>query len=104
MARYEHITETFTGFAEKGVLAETVANGVIQEAQDYISSKATVGSHLADQLLLPMALAGGGSFVTTEWSQHAETNAEVIRRFLDVDIQAEKLAGGEVNVRVAEVT
>lgn len=97
---YEHITETFTGFAEKGVPAETVANGVIEEAQGYISSEATVGSHLADQVLLPMALAGGGSFVTTDWSQHAETNADVIRQFVDVEIQIEKMAGGTMGVRL----
>lgn len=97
---YEYVTETFTGFAEKGVPAEAVAIGVIQEAQDYISSEATVGSHLADQVLLPMALAGGGFFVTTDWSQHAETNAEVIRQFLDVEIQVEKMAGGTMSVRL----
>ena len=48
------------------------------------TSNAAVGEHLADQLLLPMALCGGGSFTTTHISQHAETNMDVIARFLPV--------------------
>ena len=40
-----------------------------------------VGEHLADQLLLPMWLAGGGSFVTGTVSAHLATNAALINRF-----------------------
>jgi RNA 3'-terminal phosphate cyclase (ATP) len=46
-----------------------------------------VGEHLADQLLVPMALAGAGAFVSLPPTQHALTNAEVIRKFLDVRIE-----------------
>ncbi len=42
--------------------------------------------HLADQLLIPMVLAGGGSFRTTRPSLHTTTNAEVIQLFLPVPI------------------
>lgn len=38
------------------------------------------------QRVLP-ALAGGGSFRTVAPTQHTLTNADVIRRFLDVDIR-----------------
>jgi len=34
--------------------------------------------------MLPMALAGGGSFTVEKVSQHAMTNADVISRFLPV--------------------
>jgi RNA 3'-terminal phosphate cyclase (ATP) len=44
------------------------------------------GPYLADQLLLPMALAGGGSFAMVKPSQHSLTAAEVIARFLPVSI------------------
>ena len=37
--------------------------------------------HLADQLLLPLALAGGGSFTTTKPSLHTWTNIAVIAAF-----------------------
>ena len=63
--------------------AETVASRAVQQAQDYIAADVPVGEHLADQLLLPLALAGGGAFRTTRPSQHTETNIEVLGRFLD---------------------
>jgi len=54
---------------------------------------APVGRHLADQLLLPLALAGGGSFRTLEPTQHTRTNAGVISRFLEVDFAIEPADG-----------
>lgn len=83
----EHVTEVFSALGERAVRAETVARSVLREARRYIASGAAVGEHLADQLLLPMALAGGGRFTTDAVSQHAITNAEVIARFLPVRIR-----------------
>ncbi|QYF95926.1 RNA 3'-terminal phosphate cyclase [Massilia sp. PAMC28688] len=82
----ENVTEVFTALGEKMVRAETVAKNVMDEARRYIASGAAVGEHLADQLMLPMALAGGGEFSADTVSQHAITNAEVIARFLPVAI------------------
>ncbi|MFB9245969.1 RNA 3'-terminal phosphate cyclase [Massilia antarctica] len=87
---YEHATEVFCAFGEKMVRAETVAKDAMHEARRYIASQAAVGEHLADQLMLPMALAGGGSFTADVISQHAITNAEVIGRFLPVAITLEE--------------
>jgi RNA 3'-terminal phosphate cyclase (ATP) len=83
----EHVTEVFTGFGERGRSAEAVAGEAIAEARRYIASGVPVGEHLADQLLLPMAQAGGGSFRTLAPSRHTTTNAEVLRRFLEVDVR-----------------
>jgi len=82
----EHVTEVFTGFGQKGVRAEAVARGVADEAWRYLDSGVPVGQHLADQLLIPMALAGEGAFRTLPLSSHAETNIEVMRQFLSVSI------------------
>jgi RNA 3'-terminal phosphate cyclase (ATP) len=82
----ESITEIVTGFGIKGVSAEKVASDACDEAERYLRTDVPVGSHLADQLLIPMALAGGGSFRTLSPSPHTQTNATVIRRFLDVPI------------------
>lgn len=68
------------------VRAEAVAGQAPKEARDYIASGAAVGEHLAHQLMLPLALAGGGSFTVSTVSRHALTNAEVIARFLPVEI------------------
>lgn len=98
---YEQVTVVFAGFGEKGVPAEAVAKSTVKQAQHYMMGEAAACSFLADQLLLPMALAGGGSFIATDWSSHAATNADIIRRFLAVDIQTEKTASGEVQVRLS---
>jgi RNA 3'-terminal phosphate cyclase (ATP) len=93
-AESEHVTELFTAFGEKKVGAETVAERACAEAAAYLESGAPVGEHLADQLLIPLALAGGGSFVSTPLSSHSTTNIDVIETFLPrkfrVDRSAEK--------------
>jgi|SRR5579859_3406865 len=76
------ITEVFTGFGRLGASAEHVASEAAGAARSYLSSQAFAGEHLADQLLIPLALAGGGSFTATKISLHAQTNMKVIERFL----------------------
>jgi len=85
-AEHEHVAEVVTGFGERGVRAEDVAVNAIAEMNRYLWSNAAVGVHLADQLLLPMAIAGGGAFTTLEPSLHTTTNAEVIRKFTGVNV------------------
>ncbi|MRV76715.1 RNA 3'-terminal phosphate cyclase [Duganella sp. FT92W] len=80
----EHVTEVFAAFGEKSVPAEAVAKQAVHDARFYIASGAAVSEHLADQLMLPMALAGGGKFTVDRVSLHARTNADVIARFLPV--------------------
>jgi RNA 3'-terminal phosphate cyclase (ATP) len=82
----ENITEVFTGFGEKGVSAEKVAKRTVKSAQEYLALNVPVGRYLADQLLIPMALAGGGKFRTLSPTKHTTTNAEIIKKFIDVDI------------------
>ena len=69
-----------------------VAAAVAAEARQYLAAGAPVGQHLADQLLIPMAMAGGGSFRTLAPSGHTKTNVEVLRQFLDVEIRTEQLS------------
>jgi RNA 3'-terminal phosphate cyclase (ATP) len=100
--RTASLTETFTAFGEVGVRAEAVAQRLAREARSYLQSEAPVGEHLADQLLIPCALAGGGTFRTTQPSLHTRTNAAVIRMFLPVDIDLHE-ATPLYTVRVARV-
>lgn len=80
----EHVTEVFSGFGQRGVAAERVATVVTQEVRDYLAAPGApaVGEHLADQLLIPLALAGAGAFTTVVPSRHTRTNVETIARFL----------------------
>ncbi|MFH1265269.1 MAG: RNA 3'-terminal phosphate cyclase [Planctomycetota bacterium] len=87
----EHATEVFTGFGKLGVPAEKVAAGAVREARRYLKAGVPVGEHLADQLLIPLALAGGGTFRTLAPSSHTTTNVETLGRFLDVAVRLEEV-------------
>jgi RNA 3'-terminal phosphate cyclase (ATP) len=89
-AEHEHVTEVVTGFGRLGVSAETVAEQASKRMAGYLASRAAVGPYLADQLLLPLALAGGGRFTTVKPSLHSRTAAEVIELFLDRRISFEE--------------
>ena len=86
----KNVTNVFSEFGEKMVRSETVAKNLIAQIRRFITSGATVGENLADQIMLPFALAGGGRFTTSIVTQHAKTNAEIISRFLPVEIRFEK--------------
>lgn len=88
----EHVTEVFSGFGERGRPAEEVARGATEAASVWLRAGVPVDEHLADQLLLPMALAGGGSFRTVKPSLHFTTNIGIIQRFLSVSIRFEQEA------------
>jgi RNA 3'-terminal phosphate cyclase (ATP) len=96
---HEHITEVFTGFGEKGVSAESVAKRAVDATRSYLTSQAAVGPHLADQLLLPMSLAGGGEFTTMPVTQHFESHVAIIEKFLARRVVTESMAP-LVHVRV----
>jgi RNA 3'-terminal phosphate cyclase (ATP) len=88
----EHVTEVFTGFGQRGVLAEKVAEDVVREVREYLAAPGVpVGRHLADQLLIPLSLAGGGSFRTLPPTRHTMTNAEIVKKFLNVDIRVQEI-------------
>ncbi len=82
----DNITEVFTGFGEKGISAEKIGKRTVKSVQEYLAFNVPVGRYLADQLLVPMALAGGGKFRTLSPTKHTKTNAEIIKKFLDVKI------------------
>ena len=94
------MSELFSAFGERGLPAETVADHAARQAQLYRDSGVPVGEHLADQLLLPMALCGEGSFTTHVASAHLMTNSKVIEAFLPVRFVFET-AGARVHVRLA---
>ncbi len=96
----EQVTEVFTGFGERGLRSEAVAEKAVQQARRYIGSEAAVGEYLADQLLIPIAIARGGGFSTLPLSRHATTNIDVIGKFLDVTIECSQAGDRVWNVEV----
>jgi RNA 3'-terminal phosphate cyclase (ATP) len=100
---HEHVTEVVSGFGALGIRAEDVARRACQEARHWMATDVPVGPHLADQLMVPLALGAGGTFRTGLLSRHAQTNLETIRAFLDVPIEVTRLGEdpkGAVEVRI----
>lgn len=92
--------EIVTAFGERGIGAEAVAEAAIAEAKTYVARGAPIGEHLADQLLLPLALGAGGEFLATCASQHLTTNAWVLSRFLGDVVTIDPATNGVARVTV----
>ena len=97
----EHVTEVFCGVGEKHRRAERVAGDVAEEARRWIEAHVPVGEYLADQIVLPMAIAGGGVFRTMPLSLHTTTQMALVERVLGSKITTETGDDGSVTVRVA---
>ncbi len=93
-------TGLFTACGERGVPAEEVARAAADEARAWLDADVPVCEHLADQLLLPMAMARGGRFVTVEPTLHTRTNARVVERFLPVAVSMQPIDARRWEVRV----
>ncbi len=63
-----------------------------------------VGPHLADQLILPLALAGGGSFVTMPLTLHTITNIAVVQMFLPVKMSVREISANAVRIDIESTT
>ncbi len=95
LLRHQHGVEVVSVIGERGVSSEQLARSACDEAREVIAAAVPVGPHLADQLLLPMALAawrGGGEsvFYTTEPTSHTMTNMSTIQAFLPVHFAMDK--------------
>ncbi|MBM3845829.1 MAG: RNA 3'-terminal phosphate cyclase [Verrucomicrobia bacterium] len=87
----DHVTGVFSSFGERSRSAEDVATQACQDASVWLDAGVPVDEHLADQLMIPMALSGGEcSYRTVEPSLHSRTNAEIIQRFLPVRFRFEQ--------------
>jgi RNA 3'-terminal phosphate cyclase (ATP) len=92
--------EVFTAFGARGLRAEAVATDALAQANAYLAAAQPVGVHLADQLLVPFAMAGAGLFRCAQPSPHMLTNLDVVRRFLDVPMSCRERAAGAYELRV----
>ncbi|AKB53038.1 RNA 3'-terminal-phosphate cyclase [Methanosarcina sp. A14] len=82
-----------SALGEKGLHAEKVGKHAADEIISELRSGAAVDTHLADQLIPYMALAGNSSYTVRELSLHTTTNIWVTEQFLDVKFRIEKKEG-----------
>lgn len=94
-ARYASVTEIVSGFGQLGVPAERLAKTSAARMKGYVDASAFAGPYLADQLVLPFVLAGGGCFTTVKPSQHLLTAIDIAKRFLGTPVDLTQLPTGE---------
>jgi RNA 3'-terminal phosphate cyclase (ATP) len=85
-AESDQLTEIFTGFGQKNLRAERVASMIVAQVRNYLEAGVAVGPYLADQLLIPLILAGKGRYLTCMPTEHTLTNIKVIKQFYDKEI------------------
>jgi RNA 3'-terminal phosphate cyclase (ATP) len=78
----------FSAIGRKGVPSDKVADSALADLRAFLDNQAAVDPHLADQLILPMALAHGTSSLTTGvLTQHALTNAALIQQWCAAEVR-----------------
>jgi RNA 3'-terminal phosphate cyclase (ATP) len=99
---FERTRVTATALGARGKSAEAVGEEAAGAFRSYLDRPGAIDERLADQIVLPLALAKGPSEVTTvRVTEHLRTNVEVIRAFVDraVEIEGELGEPGRVIVR-----
>jgi RNA 3'-terminal phosphate cyclase (ATP) len=92
-AEYEHTVLGAARVAARGVRAEALGEAVGEELAADLAAGAALDVHAADQILVYLALARGGSFSTRKLSLHARTAIWLIEQFLPVTFNVAESAG-----------
>jgi RNA 3'-terminal phosphate cyclase (ATP) len=112
VARFERIRSGHSATSEGGRDPDRVADAAVTAFSRFLDGHGAVDPHLADQLLLPAALVATGRvprppgvdlgtrFTVGEVTRHLVTNAEVVKRFLPVDVDVDGAEGGEGTVTI----
>ena len=109
----EELTEVITEFGKQGLPAEKVAAKLARTTKSFLESGHVVGPHLADQLLLPMAMVVGNhdetsnqglktcSFWTGPLTEHATTHIKLLEQFLPLQVQIKEHDQGTVELTLS---
>lgn len=93
-AGYDSVTEIVSAFGQLGVSAERLGKAAASRIRGYQATAAFAGPYLADQLVLPFSLAGGGRFTTVKPSQHLRTAIVIASQFTGRSITLSQQAEG----------
>jgi RNA 3'-terminal phosphate cyclase (ATP) len=112
VAAFERTRAGHGAVGDRAKPPERTAEEAVNSLQAFLSGRAAVDRHLGDQLVVPAALCAAGVVPpppgvvpTTRYSvaavtKHLATNAEVVKRFLDVEISVSGAEEEEGEVRV----
>lgn len=112
VATFERVRSGHGAVSARERSPEQLAEAAAQDFARHLSARGAVDPRLGDQILLPAALVAAGlvrrppgvaidtRYTVSEVTGHLLTNAGVIRRFLDVDLEVDGALGEEGEVRV----
>ncbi len=102
VANFGLLSAGFSALGERGKPAEKLAEEAVDALAGFLASGAAVEAHLADQLVVPLALTPGESrFSTNRVTSHLMTVLEVVRVFLpEVEVRVAGEPGGPGTVYV----
>ena len=94
----------FSALGERGKPAQRVADEAVDALFDFLKAEAACDPHLADQLILPMALAPGTSRLTTSRvTRHLLSTVQLAQQLLGCPVQVggEEGSPGQVTIEGA---
>jgi RNA 3'-terminal phosphate cyclase (ATP) len=99
------MTEVFTAFGEQGTPPEKLAKSAWMQAKQWEEWNVPIDEHLADQLILPLAISaarggGGGAFRTSPLTEHSKTHLEIVQKFLGIQAKVDTARDKTVTVRL----
>jgi RNA 3'-terminal phosphate cyclase (ATP) len=97
---YTRIRELFSTFGRRSVPAEKVACELADQVNTYLATSAPIGPYLADQLLVPLAIAGSGAYRTMPLTRHTRTNIAIVRQFLEIAIKVQPAGATEWEIKI----
>jgi len=96
---FEQATCCYFGLGAIGKRAEQVADEAVDAFNAFLASGGAVDEYLADQLILPLALAAAGSrFRTARVTRHLLTQAALVPLFLPVRVEIDAPEGQPATV------
>ena len=100
-AEFERSRACYFALGEQGKRAERVADEAVDALQAFLGTDGAIDQHLADQLLLPLALASGPSTLrTSQVTGHLLTQADIVRIFLPARVAVQGEVGEPGTVRI----
>ncbi|HEX7624512.1 MAG TPA: RNA 3'-terminal phosphate cyclase [Anaeromyxobacteraceae bacterium] len=112
VAHFERGRAAFGALGDRGQTPDQSADEAVAACGTFLKGGAAVDRHLGDQLLLPAALLAAGlvlappgiipatRYTVAAVTKHLRTNAEVVKRFLEVEVALLGKEGEEGEVRV----
>lgn len=100
-ATYDHTVAGFSALGERGRTSEDVADEALADFDHFHAGTAPVDEHMADQLLVLLALAGGRIRIP-RITDHVRTNLDLIGAF-GSDIEATSQPDGTYRVRADRI-